>query len=142
MDKSIRLSQPPFWFVRTEGIPGFLGSPIQDDGREFSACSLIRILCRLAQERTLTNSGKSSDRAKGSPLFRSITDCTTWVVCMNTTSLDRSESFSGPVCRRRRKEIKFEHRKMTNGRGGMLDCARVSFSTKGYILEEIPSPPF
>ena len=28
-------------------IPGFLGSPIQDGGREFSACSLIRLLCRL-----------------------------------------------------------------------------------------------
>ena len=32
-------------------IPGFLGSPIQDGGREFSACSLIRLLCRLRAER-------------------------------------------------------------------------------------------
>ena len=87
MDKLIRLSQRPFWFMRTEGIAGqmkkeegavggrkkiflphllpplskhvspntlghsvvliqgFLGSPIQDGGREFSA--LTRLLCRL-----------------------------------------------------------------------------------------------
>ena len=28
-------------------IPGFLGSPTQDGGRDFSACSLINLLCRL-----------------------------------------------------------------------------------------------
>ena len=32
-------------------IPGFLGSPIQDGGQDFSACSLIRLLCRLQYSR-------------------------------------------------------------------------------------------
>ena len=40
-------------------IPGFLGSPIQDGGRDFSACSLIRLICRLGVCLKLTLSWSS-----------------------------------------------------------------------------------
>ena len=38
---------PHPWSLYIVLMPGFLGSPIQDGGQDVSACSLIRLLCRL-----------------------------------------------------------------------------------------------